>query len=241
MRIRSATPKGCSDRVRCRSAWRTDAHAYPSPATTAERHGLQGAAARIAADLRARRSVPGMPSTARRIGRSARPVRVVNVTPHRLAGCLCRCAGQNDGVDVGVVLNAVNAELGSRWQVERRLAGGWNEGAYLLSRPGGPRAVLKWRASEPERLLGARERVEVARARGWPAPAWLATGRAPAGGAWVVQEFIDGRPPPHLDDAVAEQRLGVSAEEPAQVLHERGCAQRACQQVQGGVAVCGTH
>jgi hypothetical protein len=40
-------------------------------------------------------------------------------------------------VDVGVVLNAVNAELGGRWQVERRLAGGWNEGAYLLSRPVG--------------------------------------------------------------------------------------------------------
>jgi aminoglycoside phosphotransferase (APT) family kinase protein len=112
-------------------------------------------------------------------------------------------------VDVGVVLNAVNAELGGRWQVERRLAGGWNEGAYLLSRPGGPRAVLKWRASEPERLLGARERVAVARARGWPAPAWLATGRAPAGGAWVVQEFIDGRPPSRLDDAVAEQMTAI--------------------------------
>src|SRR5882724_10795926 len=107
------------------------------------------------------------------------------------------------------MLNAVNAELGGRWQVERRLTGGWNEGAYLLSRPGGSRVVLKWRASEPERLLGARERVEVARARGWPAPAWLAAGRAPAGGAWVVQEFIDGRTPPRLDDFVAEQMTGI--------------------------------
>jgi len=86
---------------------------------------------------------------------------------------------------------------------------GWNEGAYLLSRPDGSRAVLKWRASEPERLLGARERVEVARARGWPAPAWLAAGLAPAGGAWVVQEFIDGRTPPRLDDFVAEQMTGI--------------------------------
>jgi hypothetical protein len=93
--------------------------------------------------------------------------------------------------------------------VERRLTGGWNESAYLLSRPDGSRAVLKWRASEPERLLGARERVEVARARGWPAPAWLAAGRAPAGGAWVVQEFIDGRTPPRLDDFVAEQMTGI--------------------------------
>jgi hypothetical protein len=98
--------------------------------------------------------------------------------------------------DFRVMLSAVNTKLGERWRLERRLDGGWNEGAYLLSRPDGSRAVLKWRTSEPERLLGARERVDAARARGWPAPAWLAAGRAPAGGAWVVQEFIDGRPPP---------------------------------------------
>ncbi len=111
------------------------------------------------------------------------------------------------------MLSAVNAELRDCWQLERRLPGGLNEGAFLLSRPDGSRAVLKWRTSEPERLLGARERVDAARARGWPAPAWLAAGRAP-GGAWVVQDFIDGRTPPRLDDAVAEQMieiLGVQA------------------------------
>jgi hypothetical protein len=117
--------------------------------------------------------------------------------------------GHNDRVDIGEVLGAVNSELGGRWQLGRRLAGGWNEGAYLLIRGGGSRAVLKWRASDPERLLGARERVEAARARGWPAPAWLATGQAPAGGAWVVQEFIDGRTPPRLDDVVAEQMTRI--------------------------------
>jgi hypothetical protein len=37
-------------------------------------------------------------------------------------------------MDVRVVLSAVNTELRERWQLERRLAGGWNEGAYLLSR-----------------------------------------------------------------------------------------------------------
>lgn len=113
-----------------------------------------------------------------------------------------------------MVLDAVNTELRDCWQLERRLAGGWNEGAYLLSHPDGSRAVLKWRTSEPEWLLGARERVDVARARGWPAPAWLAAGRAPAGEAWVVQEFIDGQPPPQLNDAVADQMieiLGVQA------------------------------
>lgn len=117
--------------------------------------------------------------------------------------------GRECGMDVGEMLTAVNAGLGGRWQAERRLAGGWNEGAYLLRRPGGSRAVLKWRAGEPERLLGARERVVLARARGWPAPAWLATGRAPGDVAWVVQEFIDGRPPLRLDDRVAEQMTGI--------------------------------
>jgi len=95
-------------------------------------------------------------------------------------------------VDIGEVFGAVNAELGGRWRLERRLAGGWNEGAYLLTGGGGSRAVLKWRARDPERLLGARERVETARARGWPAPKWLATGQAPAGGAWVVQSSLTG-------------------------------------------------
>ena len=32
-----------------------------------------------------------------------------------------------------MVLGAVDAELGGRWQVARRLAGGWNEGAHLLT------------------------------------------------------------------------------------------------------------
>jgi hypothetical protein len=112
-------------------------------------------------------------------------------------------------MDVGVVLGAVNAELGGWWRLERRLAGGWNEGAYLLRGAGFSRAVLKWRAHDPERLLSARELVEAARARGWPAPAWLAAGRAPGGEGWVVQEFIDGRPPPCLDDTVAEQMTGI--------------------------------
>jgi hypothetical protein len=112
-------------------------------------------------------------------------------------------------VGIGEVLGAVNAELGGSWQLERRLGGGWNEGAHLLTGAGSRQAVLKWRASDPERLLGARERVEAARARGWPTPRWLATGQAPTGEAWVVQEFIDGRTPPYLDDFVAQQMTGI--------------------------------
>src|SRR5258708_21597962 len=77
-------------------------------------------------------------------------------------------------MDVQVLPSAANTELGSRWQLERRLAGGWNEGAYLVSRPDGSRAVLKGGTSQPERLLGARARVEAPvpeaglRLPGWP-------------------------------------------------------------------------
>jgi hypothetical protein len=112
-------------------------------------------------------------------------------------------------VDIGELLGAVNAELGGRWQLERRLAGGWNEGGYMLNGGGSSRAVLKWRTTEPERMLGARELVEAARARGWPAPQWLATGQVPTGEVWVVQEFIDGCTPQRLDDFVAEQMTHI--------------------------------
>jgi len=116
---------------------------------------------------------------------------------------------ENEEVDVGTVLASVNAELGCGWRVERYLTGGWNEGAYLLSQADGSRAVLKWRSKEPERLLNARDLVATARARGWPAPAWLAAGLVPGEAAWVLQEFIDGRTPRVLDDHVAEQMIGI--------------------------------
>jgi aminoglycoside phosphotransferase (APT) family kinase protein len=118
------------------------------------------------------------------------------------------------GVDAGQMLSAVNAQTCDGWWLERRLAGGLNEGAHLLTRADGSAAVLKWRASNPERLLRARELVAAARAHGWPAPAWLACGSGPSGEAWVLQEFVDGRTPARLDDAVAEQMieiLGVQA------------------------------
>jgi len=107
------------------------------------------------------------------------------------------------------MVGTVNAEAGAGWRLVRRLAGGWNEGAYLVARPDGSRAVLKWRASDPERLLAARDLVTSARASGWPAPGWLACGRAPTGEAWVLQDFIDGGTPPRLDQAVADQMIGI--------------------------------
>jgi len=117
-------------------------------------------------------------------------------------------------VDADQMLSAVNAQTSDGWRLVRRLAGGLNESAHLVTRADGSAAVLKWRASDPERLLGARDLVATARAHGWPAPAWLACGSGPGGEAWVLQEFVDGRTPARLDDAVAAQMieiLGVQA------------------------------
>jgi len=121
----------------------------------------------------------------------------------------CAARGDNGWVDAGAMVDVANAAVGDCWQVVRRLEGGWNEGAYLVRRADESRAVLKWRAREPERLLGARELVSAARARGWPAPAWLASGLASTGEAWVLQEFIDGHTPAQLDELVANQMIAI--------------------------------
>ena len=70
-----------------------------------------------------------------------------------------------DGVDLAEMLAVVKAETGIEWRSERRLPGGWQEGAHLLVGPGGDRAVLKCRVAEPERLLGAADLVGLARRR----------------------------------------------------------------------------
>jgi Ser/Thr protein kinase RdoA (MazF antagonist) len=112
-------------------------------------------------------------------------------------------------VDAAAMVAVVNAVACEGWQVVRRLEGGWNEGAYLVRRADGTPAVLKWREREPERLQGARDLVAAARARGWPAPAWLASGVAPTGEAWVLQEFIDGQRPSQLNELVANQMIAI--------------------------------
>jgi hypothetical protein len=112
-------------------------------------------------------------------------------------------------VDVGQMLSAVNAQTGDGWRLGPRLTGGLNEGAHLVTRADRSTAVLKWRASDADRLLAARDLVAAARAQGWPTPAWLACGLGPGAEAWVLQEFIDGRTPGRLDEAVAEQMMEI--------------------------------
>src|SRR5712691_4687519 len=97
------------------------------------------------------------------------------------------CCDDRD-MQITAMVETVNAELRAAWQLEKRLHGGLNTGAYLVAQPNGDRAVLKWRSDDPERMLAAAPIVAAARARGWPAPAWLAVGAAPSGEAWVLQQ-----------------------------------------------------
>ena len=116
---------------------------------------------------------------------------------------------RSDTANATDMVAAVNAGLDTKWAIERRFTGGSNEGAHLVRSPDGVRAVLKWRASEPERLIAAAKLVMSARERGWPTPEWYAVGRAPTGEAWVLQEFIDGSRPPTIDRQIADQMIEI--------------------------------
>lgn len=101
------------------------------------------------------------------------------------------------------------AGLGGGWRVSRKLAGGWNQGAYLVRGSEGETAVLKCYTEDPERIAGAVPVIRAAREHGWPTPAWLATGTTRSGAAWVLQEFVPGQRPRQVDDRVAALMVEV--------------------------------
>jgi dATP pyrophosphohydrolase len=106
----------------------------------------------------------------------------------------------------------VNSVHESSWSLIRRIAGGSQQGAYELRDGRGERAVLKWHTRGlPERQLReTAQAVADARARGWPAPRWLAYGSLPAQGGYIVEEFIDGVPLAGVDEAMLERLLAVN-------------------------------
>lgn len=101
------------------------------------------------------------------------------------------------------------AGLGGGWRVSRKLAGGLNQGAYLVRGPGGETAVLKCFTQSPERIAAAAPVIRAAREHGWPTPAWLATGTTRSGAAWVLEEFAPGMRPRRVDDRVAALMVKV--------------------------------
>ena len=107
------------------------------------------------------------------------------------------------------MIEQVAAQLGGGWRVSRKLAGGLNQGAYLVCGPGGETAVLKCYSGDSGRIAAAAPVIRAAREHGWPTPAWLATGTTRSGGAWVLQEFASGQRPARLDERVAALMVEV--------------------------------
>lgn len=108
------------------------------------------------------------------------------------------------------VLRALRKDGGSEWRVVRRLSGGVQEGAWLVSDAAGHRAVLKYRSERwAGRIETAGALVGMARRRGWPAPAWLGHGVAD-GLAWHMEEFVPGRRPKLATAAMASEILDIN-------------------------------
>lgn len=104
------------------------------------------------------------------------------------------------------VIEAVGTAVGMQLRLVRPFRGGEQGGALLAEDADGLPLVVTLQ-SEPwktARLLDAEPVMRDAVSRGWPAAAWLRTGRLPDGTAYVVQEFVDGEPLTTIDRAAAE-------------------------------------
>src|SRR3989442_4745425 len=111
--------------------------------------------------------------------------------------------------DVLGLLAKINSEHSMRWTLVGKLAGGYQQGAYELTDGAGARAVLKWHTGHlPAKQLQETARaIEDARARGWPSSKWLAYGRLPNDGAYIVEELVAGERPNRLDGLLLERLL----------------------------------
>lgn len=116
------------------------------------------------------------------------------------------------------VIETVGTAAGIRLRLVRPFRGGEQGGALLAEDADGlPLAVAL--QSEPwktARLLDAEPVMRDAVSRGWPAAAWLRTGRLPDGTAYVVQEFVDGEPLTTIDRAAAEPPLAFGRGQPVE-------------------------
>ena len=103
----------------------------------------------------------------------------------------------------------LNQRHGTTWSLVGRLPGGYLQGAYEIRGSGGERGVLKWHPTDLEasQLVAAAGSVEGLHAGGWPTARWLAHGVMPEGGAYIVEEFVDGVVPTRLSAAGLEQLL----------------------------------
>jgi aminoglycoside phosphotransferase (APT) family kinase protein len=99
-----------------------------------------------------------------------------------------------------LVLSEVNDRLGSTYRWQRQLTGGEQSGAHLVLQHGRS-VVLKWEPAggRADQLLRAFPAVVHATDGGWPAARWLEVGPLSGGGAFVLQEYVEGTPVSRLD------------------------------------------
>ncbi len=96
-------------------------------------------------------------------------------------------------MDIGSALRAINARHRGHWRLVESLAHGFNQGAFRVRDDDGRHAVLKM--GDGPWMRGLRRVAPVlrrARARGWPAPAFLAFGRF-GERSYLLREWIDGK------------------------------------------------
>lgn len=111
------------------------------------------------------------------------------------------------------VVAEINSLLGIGLRLLHRLSGGEQDGAQLVTDDDDRLLVLKlqpepWKA---KRLLQAGPVVASAVDRGWPVARWVHTGSLASGAAFVIQEYVDGRPITHLDAEVMQAILAGNA------------------------------
>ena len=104
-----------------------------------------------------------------------------------------------------------NAVTGRAWRLVTPLTGGYQNGAYKIEDDDG-QYVLKWfpRSDWAERVTKAGRCVEIARAAGYPTPAWIAQGTTHGGLPFHVQEFVIGEYAA-MDDSIVDEILRVNA------------------------------
>lgn len=109
------------------------------------------------------------------------------------------------------VIAFINRTHGTAFALERRFAGGFQNGAYALRAPDGSSAVLKWTARRDwaTQVQRAQSVVAAAREAGWPTPAWLLTGTTPSGYPYQIQEYAEGTHPDGVTRQLAQAVLPV--------------------------------
>jgi aminoglycoside phosphotransferase (APT) family kinase protein len=108
-------------------------------------------------------------------------------------------------------LRAVNAQREPPWELDGRLEGGFQSGAWRLRSADRSAAVLKVAVDRrwASQVVRAERSVRVVRAAGYPTPAWLAVGVTATGIGYQVQELASGRSIRTIGTGEAQQLADV--------------------------------